>query len=586
MLIDNCAVYGFSSLGSNAAGCTNDENARIITCKVGYYPLGGSMSDPKINLAGTTPFQGCVPIDECVLYGYNNRQNYTKSCVDLDNGRTITCNTGYAAVDPNITSVTLTGNAIFYGCTKINTCQVYGTSGHPQYVESCVQRDVNNRTITCLDGYAVKGYGELPMLQMTGPVTFPGCVQVDMCKVYGASNRTSNVLSCSNGINNRTLVCESGYHIKSWEHNHMQTEIPPPYWTQITITGYDAFYGCFPVCGDGIITPGENCDDGNDASGDGCYGCLIEDGFDCGAIAGEECCFAGEFYDYLTTNLGLVCVDGWWMAPFHGYDEPQSTTNHKKRLYDSFTINLGDYGQDFTMTQDYLKLCGSVVITNNEVAITGSATLYVAGPIWVQAGGTLTLTTSNNGTHWGDNWYGDSRIYLEYPCAGFLWYSEDEDRIQEDAGLHVLEGGTIQVVQDSAVEINAETDMSATDLFPLISMYGCAEMLGTYSYIANDDGIPQEDNHLPLTNSTNWQDCIFNVDLEDVTTTLPSCPIVLLELNNQWVVMTTATRRMCAGSIGGLVVGTTAAVAAAGAAGALLLGSGGSSAGSLDYVTL
>ena len=37
-----------------------------------------------------------------------------------------------------------------------------------------------------------------------------------------------------------------------------------------------------PVCGNGVLECGEECDDGNDASGDGCSdACVVEEGYLC-----------------------------------------------------------------------------------------------------------------------------------------------------------------------------------------------------------------------------------------------------------------------------------------------------------------
>ena len=61
---------------------------------------------------------------------------------------------------------------------------------------------------------------------------------------------------------------------------------------------------CSPVCGDGVRTPDEGCDDGNSGSGDGCAGCTVECGYYCnlaepnacttdcgdGILAGDETC--------------------------------------------------------------------------------------------------------------------------------------------------------------------------------------------------------------------------------------------------------------------------------------------------------
>ncbi len=65
---------------------------------------------------------------------------------------------------------------------------------------------------------------------------------------------------------------------------------------------------CIPVCGDGILRGGEECDDGNHANGDGCNAaCRFEPGWVC-EVAGEACvqaeCGNGEL------ELGEGCDDG------------------------------------------------------------------------------------------------------------------------------------------------------------------------------------------------------------------------------------------------------------------------------------
>jgi len=559
-LIDNCAVYGNSNKNSNYAGCVNGENSRTVSCMPGYYPLGGPMNMTSIVLTGSVPFQGCIEVDECVLYGYSTRNNYTKSCTDLVNGRRITCNDGYAAVAPNITSVTLSGNALFDGCKPIRTCTVYGTSGKPQFVESCVQRSINNRTITCLDGYAVKGFGELPMIVLTGPTTFSGCVQVDMCSVYGFSNRSANTERCVNGINNRTITCKRGYHIKSYEHDHVDTPIPPPYKQSILITGYDPFLGCKEYCGDGIITPGEQCDDGNQNAGDGCENCKIMDGFICGA-EGFECCFAGDFYKVLAAFMKLECVDGFWMRAL------DTKREYTGRSRESLTIEFNQ--ESTTLDQSYFKLCGPVVVSG-ELEISGGQ-LIVYGPLTVVKEGYLLLhtTTTNN----------ESRVVMEGPCKAWkprtTWAPEDQ-------GLLVEEGGWLGVTQDSELPLHEDEDVSDSGIAPLVHMNGCSRIDGGFRY--NAESIPQENNYFPLTYSYAWRNCTFSADVKEVESTLPSCPIVLLQEEAPFIVMVTATRRMCAGAVAGLVVGgTAAAVAAAAAVGLLLMPS---APQTLDYVTL
>jgi len=409
---------------------------------------------------------------------------------------------------------------------------------------------------------------------LTGPVVFSGCVVVDMCAVYGTSNHSANVAGCVNGINNRTVTCQSGYHIMEEEHNHVVTPIPAPFLDSLMLVGYDAFHGCFPYCGDGVVTSGEACDDGNNVAGDGCYQCQIEAGWYC-PVQGQGCCYAGDYYTFLTTSLNLVCVNGWWMSPNavpSGGKRQSSSTSTIAEIDVSITITNFP---DFVMTSDYLNLCGPVIITNQNVTIMEGAVLNIAGPLTVDDGGVLALSTDTNQTE-------PARIVMSAPCSGWSGIWADPNELMP-AGFIVTPTGTIAVVQSTQIVQNQEEDMDKAGLSPLMEVYGCVSITGTFRY--EGDSIPQENNYFPLTNSTVWENCLFEVDTYDVTYTLPSCPIVLLELQNQWVVVVTATHRMCAGAISGIVVGATAAVGAAAAAGVLLLGAP-ASAAATDYVML
>ena len=80
-----------------------------------------------------------------------------------------------------------------------------------------------------------------------------------------------------------------------------------------------------PQCGDPFVTPDEECDDGNSASGDGCSAeCTIEEGWSCssspsvcqfcgnGQLEGDEACddgndLAGDGCDACETESGYVC---------------------------------------------------------------------------------------------------------------------------------------------------------------------------------------------------------------------------------------------------------------------------------------
>ena len=58
-------------------------------------------------------------------------------------------------------------------------------------------------------------------------------------------------------------------------------------------------------CGDGIVEPSEACDDGNDASDDGCSDCAIEPGWSCTVVEAEGDAGVGPF-----SECTSVCGDG------------------------------------------------------------------------------------------------------------------------------------------------------------------------------------------------------------------------------------------------------------------------------------
>jgi len=508
------------------------------------------MSDTTVTLTGSSPFSGCIEINFCVQYAYSGYADFTKSCANVANGRVLTCNDGYYAIAPNMTQVTLMGDASFTGCHKIDTCMAYGNSGRPAGVESCVQTAVNNRTITCLDGWAVVGYQEKPMIQLIGPEVFTGCFYLDMCALYGTSGLGANTTACVGGLNNRTIFCKPGYHVMSFDHDHISVEV---FRDNITITGYDAFEGCTAFCPDGVITPGEECDDGNDVSGDGCSDCKVEAGFVC-PDSGEGCCFAGEYYHYLVDQMHLVCRDGWWMSAIIEDDISFAGVNGQKRA-------TNDTMFEIIMDANYLKLCGSVVIEEAMLTVTNNANLIVAGSLYVDNGGVLTVGTAGV----------MSSINIVEPCP--LWPGIPSFRVKEL--------GTLVVIQNSTLIIN--TDPKNPDLISPIAVTGCAAFEGTFRYEA--DSIPQNDNYFPLTLSGTWNDCLFTADPDQVETTLPSCPIVTIEVHDNRLVVLTATHRMCAGAIAGTIIGTSAAVGAAVVGAGLLMGAGGSAA-TVDYVAM
>ncbi|MDB4944831.1 MAG: hypothetical protein JWP97_4365 [Labilithrix sp.] len=81
-------------------------------------------------------------------------------------------------------------------------------------------------------------------------------------------------------------------------------------------------------CGDGILTPGETCDDGNTTSADGCNaGCKVEPGWSCSGtpsscvtVCGDGIVAGGETCDDDATSCPDSCRGTLWSKRFGGSD--------------------------------------------------------------------------------------------------------------------------------------------------------------------------------------------------------------------------------------------------------------------------
>jgi fibro-slime domain-containing protein len=90
---------------------------------------------------------------------------------------------------------------------------------------------------------------------------------------------------CGNGIREGSEQCDDGntrpFDGCSW--NCAKEPSCPIIAADQTDAG-SASSGCLPVCGDGMVFPGEECDDGNVSDGDGCsHDCHVESGYACPA---------------------------------------------------------------------------------------------------------------------------------------------------------------------------------------------------------------------------------------------------------------------------------------------------------------
>ena len=174
-VIDMCLAYGFSNNTVNALSCRSKFKERTITCLPGFSTgIGGW--NPSITLQGPSPFLGCFDIDECSVYGFSNHSSDITSCVQGINNRTITCALGFYATSPSTPSITLIGSSEFVGCKNMDECMLYRFSGRGEFTQNCTD-GLNSRTITCLQGAVILPVSPTSPRQIAlqGNSTFPGC---------------------------------------------------------------------------------------------------------------------------------------------------------------------------------------------------------------------------------------------------------------------------------------------------------------------------------------------------------------------------------------------------------------------------
>jgi len=141
-------------------------------------------------------------------------------------------------------------------------------------------------------------------------------------------------------------------------------------------------------CGNSIVDLGttENCDDGNDISGDGCSAnCTKEVGWEC-TLPGTACC---KGLGSITTEKPIRCIRGYWTDPVDGVITLTNTSNK--------------------VIPDGILMCGVVVLDNRFVedennitldgvtlTIDGSLVLYVTTVYFVN-GGNISLIDGHCG---------------------------------------------------------------------------------------------------------------------------------------------------------------------------------------------
>ena len=109
----------------------------------------------------------------------------------------------------------------------IDNCAVYGPTGLPSFTTQSCTSGINTRTVTCAAGYWAQGSGQLTPdinIDLTGNTVFAGCAgntfqnflcnifsEVNECSLYNHPKAGQDELSCTDGVNSRTITCKVGY---------------------------------------------------------------------------------------------------------------------------------------------------------------------------------------------------------------------------------------------------------------------------------------------------------------------------------------------------------------------------------------
>ncbi len=249
--VDECADPVYASMCSPNAACNNLVGSWECICNSGYSGDGFTCTDIDECAAGTddcsadgtctntagsftcacnSGFSGdgrtCTDIDECLDPAFYSLCSSVATCNNLIGSWECVCNAGYSGDGRTCADIDECADP------ALNECDVNATCTNSNGSYSCA----------CNDGYRGSGVS---------------CTDIDEC-VDGTSGCGANEV-CVNQIGMPNLCnCVLGY----------------------TRSSPDA--PCTIACGDGVRGPGEQCDDGNTASGDGCNDrCTVESGWAC-----------------------------------------------------------------------------------------------------------------------------------------------------------------------------------------------------------------------------------------------------------------------------------------------------------------
>jgi MYXO-CTERM domain-containing protein len=344
---DECGDPTYTSMCDTNATCNNLPGSFECVCNAGFRGTGMSCTDidecaeatddchPDATCTNTpgsflcscnSGFTGdgrsCADIDECVDPALGGRCSTVSTCINRPGSWECTCNAGFR------------GDG--FTCDDIDEC-----------AEALDECDVNATCANQVGAYSCAC--NTPF--WTGSGVF--CEDVDECARgthgCGTNEECVNVVGAAN-----ECICAAGY-----------TRSPAG--------------ACVVSCGDGLRGPGEQCDDTNTVSGDGCdAACRVEDGWACfeptdGASVCTETCGDG------LVDPAEECDDG----PANSDTTPDAcrTSCRRARCGDG-TLDTGercdegaansDSAVDGCRTSCELAFCGDGVVDTGELCDPGN----------------------------------------------------------------------------------------------------------------------------------------------------------------------------------------------------------------------
>ena len=332
--VDECAVASTCNALSGWGTCTNSVGGYSCSCAAGYVSTGTGFSLTCTNLDECTVAPPCGPgtcTDTIGSYRCSCPLGYTApsvagTCADVDE-----------CLDPSFCSV-----GIGYG-TCLNTTGGFTCACAPGFdlagsgrdvdcvnIDECAAgTDVCDAQASCTD--KIPAFGGDPYTCACNAAyegTGFACADSDEC-ADPVTNDCSPLATCDNQVGTYGCTCNPGYEGNGFACTDVDEcgRSPSPCGaneTCINQLGAEPLCECLPgfarpegggacatACGNGLRVVGEECDDGNTTSGDGCSAsCDVEAGWVCFEDGSASLCAYTCGDGVLDVLSGEECDDG------------------------------------------------------------------------------------------------------------------------------------------------------------------------------------------------------------------------------------------------------------------------------------